>query len=256
MSGSAGGHGPVWKPRPSKRRRLSAIQDDHLPAFYMLRNDEDRERKAEYTRPGTYHVILTPASFQDYEACSSQSCLATPLSTHLGDTHVDEWPSDPFPFGEQSRGCLYSSSDPDVVILRTFEDDSRSLVSPALLTPQSLVQRSRTSTLSLPCSTLSLPSQLSTGLLSKNGSNLQNGAPRVASPLMQMAHPDGRDDRLIYHYTNFLHRHLAQVCRDSLDTTLLIDEFAAPNFLERQAATFQPVSSHYLDALRLTYEDD
>ena len=40
---------------------------DTLAPFTTLRNDEERQKKAEYRRPGTYFVVAIPLSFVDLE---------------------------------------------------------------------------------------------------------------------------------------------------------------------------------------------
>ena len=58
-----------------------------------------------------------------------------------------------------------------------------------------------------------------------------------------MAHQDGRDHQLVYYYKTYVHRHLAQVHRDSLGISLETGALSAPDVFERQAASFLPVRS-------------
>lgn len=74
---------------------------DSLPAFAFLTSDEERERKAEASSPGTYYVIVVPDSFSrlpEYTADAAETVKS------------DSWPN------------LDSVTDFDVVILETFED--------------------------------------------------------------------------------------------------------------------------------------
>ncbi|RMZ80596.1 hypothetical protein DV738_g2697, partial [Chaetothyriales sp. CBS 135597] len=68
-----------------------SAQIDDLPPFAQLLNDEDRERKAERSTPGTYHVVVNPDSF-----------------LHLPD-----------------HSALDASTDPNTVVLTRFEDVPR-----------------------------------------------------------------------------------------------------------------------------------
>ena len=51
---------PDREPRPNE-------DDDTLPAFASLTNDEEWEQKAEYRPPGTYFVVANPSSFEASE---------------------------------------------------------------------------------------------------------------------------------------------------------------------------------------------
>ena len=243
ISGGRGAPGPVWNPRPGKRQYLYTREDDLLPSFASLRNDEDRERKAEFRKPGTYQVIVNPASFVDYgeyrDKDGNGSSLGEPISKYPSSTQTpnDRLASHPFQFANTLTSNVQISDDPDIIVLKVFQDDSQKMTpSPGGL---SAVQgrSSRASTLSN-SSTLSLGSSVST--------ICQHMSPaRYAyenSPLMQMAHPDGRDHQLIYYYKNFVYRHLLQVHRDSLGTPSETDSISSADIFERQAVTFPPVS--------------
>jgi len=100
---------------------LSSDNGRNLPAFATLTNDEDRERKAETTLPGTYSVVVTPKSFADlpeYAVASDSSTrgqTGARLHTRTGS-------------GASNR----TRSDPNVIVLDRFEDLSptTSLTSP------------------------------------------------------------------------------------------------------------------------------
>lgn len=40
------------------------VDEDLLPPFSALTTDEEREKKAEFKEPGTYHVVANPRSFE------------------------------------------------------------------------------------------------------------------------------------------------------------------------------------------------
>ena len=138
--------------------------------------------------------------------------------TQLGGPHGDHFNS------------TQASNDPDIVILKIFEDDTHKLGSPTTAVVHA--HPLRTSNFVLP---------------SPGGS--ARGADQFIfsydnTPLMRMAHQDGRDHQLVFYYKAFVHRHLAQVHRDSLGTSLETGTLSAPDVFERQAASFLPVRLH------------
>jgi hypothetical protein len=98
----------------------SAMIDD-LPPFAQLVSDEDREKKAEQSSPGTYHVVVKPDSFQHLPEYSGNDALkqerllpirrgsfAASLASSLGK--------------ESSTEGIPEPGDPNVVVLPRFED--------------------------------------------------------------------------------------------------------------------------------------
>lgn len=67
----------------------------NLPAFATLTNDEDRERKAESTLPGTYSVVVTPKSFADLPeyAISGESSTARGQRSARQQARIDPGPA-------------------------------------------------------------------------------------------------------------------------------------------------------------------
>lgn len=91
---------------------------DVLPAFSSLTSDEERERKAECSAPGTYHVIMVPDSFSslpDY-ADDGERPKSTVTETVYSVTNS--------PVGV-IKTQNDASDDPNTVILKTFEDVTR-----------------------------------------------------------------------------------------------------------------------------------
>jgi len=266
MSAAFGGSGPVWQrkfshsywgrktsldevasAKPWKRQRLSPPQDDHLPPFSLLTNDDDRERKAEFRKPGTYNVVVNTASFaelEEYKDTYEDSYSRSP-SRRLGSVQSDQFGSD---FGHYNDPLCASIGgpeivdDPDVVILKVFEDDSRKVVvSPAgPAVNQRIGRASRTPTIS---STSSSTSRTRPDYFRFSSEN---------TPLMRMAAQDGRDHQLVYYYKTFVHRHLAQVHRDSLGTSMETGVLSAPDVFEKHAANFLPVCDLTMAVSKIT----
>lgn len=244
MSGGPGLGGPVWdrtfpvylinwsigsiatasSSRLLKRQGTDHPHEDLLPPFSSLTNDEAREKKAEFHSPGTYILVLNSSSFaefDEYKESSKNSPSSRPESVH----------SDPYSNDRTHYNNIFTnendtqtSDDPDIVILKVFEDDSRKLPSPS-----SATTRRPSSSFSVPSSATSAPRSDYFRFSYEN------------TPLMRMAAKDGRDHQLVFYYKNFVHRHLSQVHRDSLGTSLETGALSAPDVFERQAANFPPV---------------
>ena len=110
----------VTSPSSNDERTDYFSSGDSLPLFSLLTSDEEREKKAEAFSPGTYHVVMTPDSFSSLpeyaddaiekarsnpSECRS-SVASSPTSAAKGDSSV-------------------GGEDPNVVILKTFEDATR-----------------------------------------------------------------------------------------------------------------------------------
>lgn len=102
------------------RERLGtsdSIPCDLLPDFSKLISDEDREKKAQGSVPGTYHVVAVPESFAR-------------LPEYTEDA-FETVPGDPYwsPPSEYSSHDLMdevtTSEDPNVVILSQFRDSRK-----------------------------------------------------------------------------------------------------------------------------------
>ena len=203
----------------------------------MLTNDEDRERKAEFRRPGSYHLVVNSWSFAEFDEYrdnrrhrnSPKSIKSERQGTENGDQFSDDQKRSNEPCGDHFDDTQIFN-DPDIVILKLFEDDTYKMGSPKNAVVQ--VQCPRTPTLSLPSSASSA------NRTDYSRSYYDN------TPLMRMAHQDGRDHQLVHYYKTFVHRHLAQVHRDSLGTSLETGALLAPDVIERHAASFLPVCLH------------
>ncbi|KAL9126937.1 MAG: hypothetical protein Q9217_004095 [Psora testacea] len=233
LSGKRGGVGPAWKPSttPFKRQRLALNQEDLLPPFASLTNDDNRERKAEFKPAGTYNIVVNPKSFVDFEEYREtlqDNNLALPPQGYGGPY--------PTPIRQVVRAMSEEDldrnqydaenvNDPDVVVLKVFEDDNQKSVS---LGDSHLPRKGR-----YPLTpTLSSTSGPGTDIFRSSKDN---------TALMRYAHHDGRDHQIIHYYKTFVHRHLAQVHRDSLGTTLETGALSAPDIFERQAGHFLPL---------------
>lgn len=108
----------AYAPRPDFE--LDPLAEDILPAFAALNTDEERERKALSTSPGTYLVVANPSSFANLPEYSDGN-VGVVASSFPGREN-------PFSSSIESNdvfASLQESSDPNVVILRKFEESVR-----------------------------------------------------------------------------------------------------------------------------------
>ncbi|KAI9373323.1 hypothetical protein BJX61DRAFT_388312 [Aspergillus egyptiacus] len=108
----------VWDPKPPLENELlftsGSMPCDLLPAFSTLTSDEDREKKAQGSVPGTYHVVVVPESFArlpeyagDVPKTMPKNRFSSPVSEHNSYDPMEE---------------VTASEDPNVVILNRFRD--------------------------------------------------------------------------------------------------------------------------------------
>ncbi|KAJ5477234.1 hypothetical protein N7539_007378 [Penicillium diatomitis] len=203
---------------------------EELPDFSLLTSDEDREKKAESSTPGTYHVVMVPESFSSlpeyaeetddsrFTGDFSHSATASPVRTTRSESDATE--------------------DPNVVILRTFEDTTRRSVSTGRIS-----RISPTSEISDPFCSLSLSPAMD-AFPSPVPGEAQGSSSFRLEP--QMTHQDLQKQQeltLFAHFRHVVWKQLFPHDRDMDDTygfdrngmTLSVD------FLEREAARFPPM---------------
>ena len=203
------------------------LEDDFLPPFSVLTNDEDREKKAEYRAPGTYNIIVNPSSFtelEEYRESADEAASVNPVPE--GADQQQQSPS--------SIPCRSSSKipldDPDVVILAKFEDDAGRAPVPNLRHAQSIT--SVTSSPSVSSCTVVTPHAESGGSFEENSS---------AQNTLKVPPRRSEDQQLIAHFNNFVRPSFAQVHRDALGTAQDTDTLIAQDVLAKQATCFPPV---------------
>ncbi|KAL2864566.1 uncharacterized protein BJX67DRAFT_373754 [Aspergillus lucknowensis] len=91
-----------------------SVPCDFLPAFSMLTSDEDREKKAQGSAPGTYHVVVVPESFSRLPEYTEDALEGVPSNPFLS-PGSDYSSYDPM-------GEVTASEDPNVVIVNRFRD--------------------------------------------------------------------------------------------------------------------------------------
>lgn len=112
----------IGVPSPATSSTGSAIDD--LGPFATLLTDEDRERKAEASTPGTFNVIVNPESFQTLTEYSPIDIDSKNIETPLRRGSIAA--SLASNYGRDSMmEAIPLPDDPNTVILPRFEDLSR-----------------------------------------------------------------------------------------------------------------------------------
>ena len=194
--------------------------EDLLPPFSALTTDEDRERKAELQNPGTYHVISNPRSFISLPEYRDDNALIT---SSIADSTYSKY--DPDDESASYTRSIDNPEDPNIVILRSFEETPRRL--PTLIS-------------NLPTNAPS-PSSSQASIPHTTNSVAQANARAPVESIMSVldtAHGGGRDDRLLQHYRAVISPRIFRGASSDGDEDLF----------ETQARTYPPLS-HAMMAL-------
>ena len=133
---------------------------------------------------------------------------------------------------DQSHGSgSHTVVDPNVVILRKFEDVARKI--PLL---------SSGTTRSSGFEDLSPPASASAGFTRRPEDLRISHEPLRLQPQLDLNAERGRDQRLEIHYRIFVRRHLLQIHRDPGNSPAQVNPVLVEDFFEQQAAIFPPVS--------------
>lgn len=173
-------------------------EEDTFPPFASLTNDEDREKKAELKAPGTYHIIVNPSSFADLGEPSEGD------KTNDSPTANGSWSGLLRSEGiaEHLRSPILGANvqDPDIVILRKFEDNTRRLP------PWPTHSHSSTPKTAPLTSFVSGSPSSSTSVSQRHDNSRRASAPDTSLSLLDTAIQRRQDDRLLSHYRNFVRR--------------------------------------------------
>lgn len=230
----------VTSPTPSDDRSdYFCLGDDSLPPFSLLTTDEERERKAEATSPGTYHVVVVPDSFSTLPEYADDGTEKTkPRSSGESQRSAD---ISPLSLNLNGLKCEnVSNDDPNLVILKTFEDATRRSSSIGRIS-----RVSPTSEISDPLCSLSLSPIIVS--LPSEGDIEDDIKPQLLGDLHIDPHNDyyNEDTMLFAHFRDVVWRQLFPTAHGVGDphwseghgSTLSVD------LIEREAAHFPPVSN-------------
>lgn len=197
---------------------------DPLPPFFMLTSDDEREKKAEASFPGTYHVIVNPESFSNLPEYTDDS---SSVDLNIGHLKIRRGSGTSSTLSQKDDlHSISEVSDPNTVILDTFEDSThRSPVANwrrARLSPASDI----TSTSTLASPTFFPPEQ---------------HGPLTLDPAT--ARYSSQEELLLAHFRDVVWKQLIQG-QSSHDLFSPISSPITPGveIFEDLASTFQPVS--------------
>ncbi|KAK4615946.1 hypothetical protein CLAFUW4_09761 [Fulvia fulva] len=227
----------VWD--PAVRQQYSASpsleESDDLPEFACLASDEDREKKAEAHKPGTFGVVVTPESFFDlpeYAASVPHESRRTSGASYGSASSARGAYRSPRPGATRS----ITLADPNTVVLDRFEDSP--VTSPTSF-PRSDESRRG-----------SFPEALQN--LSITSSAFASGT----STALQTPTFRGADDHLLAHFRQYIVPCLAQPQPPHTASALgIISQSTARNAIELEAHRFRPLHNAIcaISALHLAY---
>ena len=207
-------------PQPQTQVAVCRPEDDNLPPFSQLTTDEDRERKAEFRIPGTYHIVVNLSSFasstgSDDEAEDVKSpSIVSPKTPRKHSTAQRRPPK---------KDCF---EDPDTMILGSFEESIRGLPS-LVLNPQSGLSDTPSVESHSP-----FPYPQSIELIR------YHSEPRS---LMDMMHVRSSDRHIVVFYNNFVRRQFNQVHQDTLGNYAQSGSMTVTEVLDQIATSFIPL---------------
>jgi hypothetical protein len=195
--------------------------EDILPPFSALTTDEERERKAELTNPGTYHVVANVGSFVALPEYREESLPTSGAGDagNLASSAVDE---DDAP-SSLSTDVVGTADDPNVVILRVFEEPPRKL-------SVQLSIRSSTNPVS-PASSLGSAATASRQATQRSTQQVNS----QALSMLDIARGGGRDAQLLQHYRTAISPYILRTQRPEGEEDLF----------EMQARSYPPVSNAF-----------
>ena len=197
-------------------------QPDDLPEFAVLTNDDDRQRKAELQRPGTYGVVVTPESFSDLPEYAS---VASPGSRRTSEHSPRSTVGSPGPTLSRTS----TRTDPNVVVLDRFEDTP-----PASAGPFSSASASRRP---------SLPESMQYLSMSSSPPTTSAFHPLAPTPPTRASTTDGR---LLAWFRQHIVKRIVQP-PDTGTPEDIVSPTATRSAFEAESARFQPVRSSLID---------
>ncbi|MCJ1282031.1 hypothetical protein MMC26_001354 [Xylographa opegraphella] len=209
---------PAAEPDSDNEPRPSAAIDT-LGAFATLTNDEERQRKAEYRRPGTYFIVATPSSFLGLEEYRNTS------------NEPPERSSTAFDDSTQTVTANIAL-DAETIILGTFEDHPQQPAAWSLPALSNLGGHDYDDASPQTPSFPRFPSNLD---------GLRASPSSLVETTQLSSTPSARqEERLLQHYRSFVRRHVVQIRRVNPDVSTGDSGFG-PDLFEQEASNFAPL---------------
>ena len=218
-------------------------EEDLLPSFTSLTNDDDWQRKASHQPPGTYYVVANTESFrhldeyrqvrsdQDLMPLTSSGDPERALLTHRGGTSQA---AVVFPSEEGYHARANTAIDQMTILLGSFEEDLQRAPHWGLVSSP-IASTGRSHTLVIQSPELATFTRGLDNLSVSAVQPLQNPSPAATNPTEQ-------EIRLLLHYRNFVSRHIVQIRREHTRAGTL----PSTDVFVQEASTFPPVCCYYL----------
>lgn len=230
---------PATSATPSANSPNSSIGDDTLPPFTSLTSDVEREMKAECYSPGTYHVVVNPGSFECLPEYTSDTSKMRKKNGITKSKRAKK---------SRRRDSINScsgSDDPNIIILRKFEEPSNFALFENLKTPPR-------------------PSSARNAAKSKSPSACGDSvsvfsAPETATTTMRhtslesIAVQCGVDAKLIVHFREVVWQHLLETASYCNLEPQEGQRIPGPEIFEREAVRFRPVNCCHMSVDYLPY---
>lgn len=215
---------------PQREKSQDRAVEDLLPPFSVLTTDEERERKAELQNPGTYHVVANLDSFvalPEYREENASISGSGEMGSFKSPSRVVD---EDEVSGSLSVDPVGGTDDPNVVILRVFEEPTRK----GSLQPSN---RSTTNPAS-PASSLASITTISRLVTQRNTIYTEG----QSQSMLDIARGGGRDAQLLQHYRTTISPYILRAQRPEGDEDLF----------EIQARNYPPVNAsfHYIPRSR------
>lgn len=196
--------------------------EDSLPPFSMLTSDEDRERKAEASSPGTYHVVVNPDSFSNLPEYADGPAAGVSVRSPKGSQRA-----------KSERADITSDgTDPNVVILKRFEDATRRSTSNGRSSRQSTASDTTSNHSPTPRSTSTTPHYAPPCIKFDD-----EYFPAIIEPCETHSH----DNSLLENFRNVVWKQLIPVEYGGGHPTGVEMNGLGAEFFEHEAAHFPPV---------------
>lgn len=209
--------------RPSPSNSPVPRYDD-MPSFSVLQTDDERERKAETQRPGTFGVVVTPESFSDLPEYSNTTSPSSRRMSLQSQSSLAAY------VGRTSSSLSRTSTqhDPNTVVLDRFEESSAGSGSPfASLPPERRP--------SLPESMYYL------ALTTSPPAPVPLPAPAIVPTLSSSPHPSTAGNPLVSRFQQYIVHRLCQPQLSGTPSGVLLPG-STKDMFEIESRRFPPVS--------------
>jgi len=121
----------VWDPKAQDQKPKVQVLKDMLPPFSTLTTDDEREEKAQSRDPGTFVVVANLTSFADLPEYQGEILHQGTTNSEYEGVNIDPT--------SLVGGIIDEVNDPNVVVLKTFEDPFQKAPAPLPYRPRAAI---------------------------------------------------------------------------------------------------------------------